>query len=225
MIVTKPRSPERILEDLLSVGARRVFIVGCGECATAARTGGEQEVADVARWLAERGFEPTGGTVPDVTCHRPGTASALRKHRSALESADAVVVLACGAGTQAVADSVSQPVFPGLESAFLGMAVRNGEFEERCQMCGECLLDATAGICPVTACPKGLLNGPCGAMWEGRCEVLGERECVHVRIAERLAVQGRSVPVVRSPKDFSKKRKPDAVSVREGQRKSRGGAR
>lgn len=225
MIVTKPRSLERICEDLRSVGARRVFVVGCGECATAARTGGVEEVAELMRLLAEQGFEPVGSAVPDVTCHRPGAASALRKRRDAVEAADALVVLACGAGTQAVADSVSQPVFPGLESSFLGMAVRNGEFEERCQMCGECALDATAGICPVTACPKGLLNGPCGAMWEGRCEVLGDQECVHVRIVERLAAQGRSAPSIVPPKDWSKKRKPGAVSVRKGTCQARGGAR
>lgn len=226
MIVTRPRTPERIIEDLHSVGARRVFVVGCGECATAARTGGEEEVAALARWLAEHGFEPAGGVVPDVTCHRPGSASALRKHRDVLDASDAVVVLACGAGTQAVADVVDLPVFPGLESSFLGMATRNGEFEERCQMCGDCVLDVTGGICPVTACPKGLLNGPCGAMWEGMCEALGDQECVHVRIRERLAAQGRDAASVLPPKDWSKKRKPDAVSVREGARRhGREGAR
>ena len=59
-------------------------------------------------------------------------------------------------------------------------------------MCGDCVLDKTAGICPVTTCPKGLLNGPCGGMWDGKCEVLADRECTHVQIKQRLAEQGRS---------------------------------
>ena len=58
-------------------------------------------------------------------------------------------------------------------------------------MCGDCVLDKTAGICPVTTCPKGLLNGPCGGMWNGMCEVLTDRECAHVKIRQRLAEQGR----------------------------------
>lgn len=89
-------------------------------------------------------------------------------------------------------------------------------------MCGECVLDLTAGICPVTTCPKGLLNGPCGGMWQGKCEVLTDRECTHVRISERLREQGRDVGDVLPPKDFSCKLKPGAVNLREG-RERRGG--
>jgi hypothetical protein len=131
-----------------------------------------------------------------------------------IEEADAVVVLACGAGVQTVADSVGKPVFPGLESVFLGNVIRHGVFEERCQMCGDCVLDQTAGICPVTTCPKGLLNGPCGGMWDGMCEVLTNRECTHVRIQRRLAEQGRAGAGTLPAKDFSKKLKPGAVNLR-----------
>jgi hypothetical protein len=116
---------------------------------------------------------------------------------------------------QTVADSVEIPVFPGLESVFLGNVIRHGIFEERCQMCGECVLDATAGICPVTTCPKGLLNGPCGGMWDGMCEVVTDRECTHVRIQRRLTSQSRTDVGVLPPKDFSKKLKPGAVNLRD----------
>jgi hypothetical protein len=87
-------------------------------------------------------------------------------------------------------------------------------------MCGDCVLDETAGICPVTTCPKGLLNGPCGGMWDGMCEVLTDRECTHVRIRDRLAAQGRPRSGVLEPKDFSKTLKPGSVDMRE-QRRSR----
>ena len=68
-------------------------------------------------------------------------------------------MLACGAGVQTVADAVGTPVFPGLESLFLGTVIRNGVYEERCQTCGD-----TAGAggtnsaltavstCPATSC-------------------------------------------------------------------------
>ena len=216
MIITKPRDWERILRNLESVHARRVFVIGCGQCATAAHTGGEPEVAEASRLLSESGYEVVGTAVGEVTCHSGGTKLDVRKRRAEFDAADAVLVLSCGAGVQTVADAVDVPVFPGLESAFLGNVVRNGVFEERCQMCGDCVLDVTAGICPVTTCPKGLLNGPCGGMWDGMCEVLQDRECTHVLIHRRLAAQGRDSTIGSvAPKDFSAKHKPGSVNLRE----------
>jgi hypothetical protein len=146
----------------------------------------------------------------------------MRKHAGEVDAADAVLVLSCGAGVQTVADAVKKPTFPGLESAFLGNVVRHGVFEERCQMCGDCVLDKTAGICPVTTCPKGLLNGPCGGMWNGMCEVLTDRECAHVKIRQRLIDQGRGLTGVIPPKDYSAKRGPGTVNMR-GERKGPSG--
>ncbi len=161
----------------------------------------------------------TGWAVGEVACHLNGTKLETRKHFGEVDSADAVLVLTCGAGVQTVADAVNKPVFPGLDSAFLGNVIRHGVYEERCQMCGDCVLDLTAGICPVTTCPKGLLNGPCGGMWEGKCEVLTDRECTHVKIQKRLASQGRTGPQTAvPPKDYSAKHKPGSVDLRSGRR-------
>ncbi|MHB9002929.1 MAG: methylenetetrahydrofolate reductase C-terminal domain-containing protein [Coriobacteriia bacterium] len=222
MIITRPRDWVRITTNLDEIGARRVFIMGCGQCATVANTGGEKEIAEAKARLEQEGREVTGWAVGEVACHLGGTRLETRKHVGELADADAVLVLACGAGVQTVADSTDKPVYPGLESVFLGNVIRHGVFEERCQMCGDCVLDMTAGICPVTTCPKGLLNGPCGGMWKGKCEVLTDRECTHVRIQRRLAEQGRSGTSVLPPKDFSKKLKPGAVNLRADKR---GGAK
>ncbi len=216
MIITRPRDWARIEVRLDALGARRVFVMGCGQCATVAGTGGEAEVLEAKAVLERSGREVTGWSVGEVACHAGGQRLETREHASELAAADAVLVLACGAGVQTMADAVEDtPVLPGLESVFLGNVVRHGVFEERCQMCGDCVLDRTAGICPVTTCPKGLLNGPCGGMWNGMCEVLEDRECTHVRIRRRLAQQGRtgeSVPL--PPKDYSKKLKPGKVDLR-----------
>lgn len=215
MIITKPRDWSRIEENLARIGARRVFLMGCGQCATVAHTGGEAEVQEAAAHLESLGIEVTGWTVGEVTCHLNGTKLESRKHHQGIDAADAVLVLACGAGVQTVADAVRKPVFPGLESLFLGTVIRNGVFEERCQTCGDCVLGETAGICPVTTCPKGLLNGPCGGMWDGMCEVLTDRECTHVRIRKRLVEQGRARKGTLAPKDFSTALKPGAVNIRQ----------
>lgn len=216
MIITRPRDWSRIDDNLKSIGARSVFLMGCGQCATVAHTGGEAEVVEAARTLTEMGYEVTGWTIGEVTCHLGEARLESRKNRGGLGAADAVVVLACGAGVQTVADAVNLPVFPGLESVFLGNVIRSGVFEERCQMCGDCVLDKTAGICPVTTCPKGLLNGPCGGMWDGMCEVVTDRECTHVRIRRRLEAQGRTSAGTLDPKDYSKKLKPGSVNLRAG---------
>jgi ferredoxin len=215
MIVTKPRDWSRIKANLAEIDAKSVFIMGCGECATVSHTGGQAEIMVAKSRLEAEGYAVAGWAVGAVTCHSGGVKLDIRKHAGEVDAADAVLVLSCGAGVQTVADAVAKPVFPGLESAFLGNVVRHGVFEERCQMCGDCVLDKTAGICPVTTCPKGLLNGPCGGMWNGMCEVLVDRECAHVKIRRRLAEQGRGLKGVIPPKDYSVKRGPGSVNARE----------
>jgi ferredoxin len=215
MIITKPRDWARIRANLDGIGAKSVFLMGCGQCATVASTGGEKELLVAKARLEAEGYRVTGWAVGEVACHLGGTKLETRKHFGSVDEADAVLVLTCGAGVQTVADAVKKPVFPGLESAFLGTVVRHGVYEERCQTCGDCVLDLTAGICPVTTCPKGLLNGPCGGMWNGMCEVQTDRECTHVRIRQRLAEQGRSATRVIPAKDNSVKLKPGSVNTRE----------
>ena len=214
MIITKPRDWDRIKANLIEIDAQTVFLMGCGECATVANTGGAKELAEATERLEAAGYTVTGSVVGPVGCHSAGTRLETRKHQAEIDAADAVIVLACGAGVQTAADAINKPVYPGLESMFLGNVVRHGVFEERCQMCGDCVLDKTAGICAVTTCPKGLLNGPCGGMWDGKCEVLTDRDCVHVKIRQRLAEQGRSRVKTIPPKDFSAKLKPGSVNMR-----------
>jgi len=221
MIITKPRDWNRIIANLVEIDAQTVFLMGCGECATVAGTGGEPELAEATARLEAAGYTVSGTVVGTVGCHSGGTRLETRKHQAQIDAADAVVVLACGAGVQTAADAINKPVYPGLESMFLGNVVRHGVFEERCQMCGDCVLDKTAGVCPVTTCPKGLLNGPCGGMWDGNCEVLTDRACVHVKIRQRLAEQGRSRVKTIPAKDFSAKLKPGSINMR-AERSERG---
>lgn len=214
MIITQPRAFERLLENLNSVQATSVFLVGCGQCASQVQTGGEPELAAAKQALEDAGITVTGYVVDEVACHISGVRVALRKAGEAVSEADAILVYTCGAGVQSVADALDIPVFPALDSTFLGNVVRHGVFEERCQTCGDCVLDKTAGICPVTQCPKGLLNGPCGGMWDGRCEVLEDRDCVHVRIKRKLASQKRARTTSLDPKNYGVKLKPGRVTTR-----------
>ncbi|MCK7517164.1 MAG: methylenetetrahydrofolate reductase C-terminal domain-containing protein [Ignavibacteriales bacterium] len=50
-----------------------------------------------------------------------------------------------------------------------------------CRMCGNCLLQETAFICPME-CPKGLRNGPCGGSTAEKCYVDESRKCIWYEI-------------------------------------------
>jgi methylenetetrahydrofolate reductase (NADPH) len=61
-----------------------------------------------------------------------------------------------------------------------------------CRMCGNCLLQSTAMICPME-CPKGLRNGPCGGVTpEGKCYIDNTRKCVWRCIYSKAEKRGTS---------------------------------
>jgi len=139
-----------------------------------------------------------------------------RKIKKFGKDIDALLILGCGAGVQTLSDIVDLPCFPGLETHFLGKVERIGLYYERCKACGDCHLGETAGICPVTRCAKGLLNGPCGGMMNGKCEVGGYvRDCAWFLIWERLKKQGRMefFRKIRPPKQFGLQAYPRGIDA------------
>ena len=86
---------------------------------------------------------------------------------------------------------IDKPVIPALDTLFIGIEEGPGLFHEVCAQCGQCVIGDTAGICPLTACHKGLLNGPCGGTNDGMCEVDKEKDCAWTLIYQRLEEQGR----------------------------------
>ena len=217
MIITKLKSIEEILK--LLGNKESIFIIGCGACASACFTGGENECNELKKKLEEVGKRVTGYTVIDETCHIPLVKKELRKHNDKLEKTDSFIVLACGAGTQAVSSSfINKPVYPGVDTCFLGTIERVGNFTEYCSMCGECIIGDTAGICPVTRCGKGLLNGPCGGVINGKCEINIDNDCVWVLIYNRLKAMGElnRFKNIHNPKNHLKRIKPSSLKVRRG---------
>lgn len=188
----------------------RLFLVGCAACATACKSGGEEEIFKLQEWLNGQGKEVTGSVVIDEACHIMRAGRDLRHHRNMVQDADALMVLACGSGVQSISANVDKCVVGGLNSMFLGNVRRFGQYEEMCSLCGDCILNETAGICPVTTCAKGLLNGPCGGMEDGHCEIDAEIECAWRLIYERLQRQQRPGVFARRvpPKNWSRRCKP-----------------
>ena len=208
MIITEAKPIDEILKYLADY--TKVFIVGCGSCATQCKTGGEEEVLEMKQLLENSGKKITGSVIPDESCHLPLMKKRLKEHSAEIENSDAILVMSCGSGVQAVAQIKEVPVFPSTDTTFLGNTKRIGDFAEFCSMCGECKLGKTAAICPVTRCSKGMSIGPCGGMDKGKCEVDNDRDCAWVLIYESLKKRGKlhQLEEMAEPRDFSRNKKP-----------------
>lgn len=215
MIITAQKKFEDILKNLESV--TKVFLVGCGECSTTCKSGGEAEVLAIKEKLEKQGKTVTGFVIPDAPCVAAQMKSALAKNIKAVKESEAILVMACGLGVQSVKanDRFERLILPGCDTLFAGAVDSQGVFQELCSACGECVLELTGGICPVTRCPKGLLNGPCGGMNKGKCEVDKDRDCAWVLIYDELKKKGKLDQFSkRQPvKNYSKTTKPRKLNA------------
>jgi ferredoxin len=196
---------EEILRSL--EGETKIFLLGCGGCAESSGTGGKAQVLEMKGKLEEAGKKITGHTVVDFLCQKALVQSRLQGKVNEVKEADSFLVMTCGVGVQAVAAVSDKITHPACNTVPLGGMRGEWKGTERCQECGDCVLDSTAGICPLTACSKYLLNGACGGTTkEGKCEVDPEMECGWKLIYERLEKLGRldMLRQVREPKDHSK---------------------
>ena len=186
MIVADKKPIEEIIEQVKD--KKTVLVLGCNECVTVCEAGGKKEVgilASVLRmYFLNQGQEIK---IDEVTLERQCDHEYLEEIRDVIDRYDAVVSIACGVGVQFMAEKYhSTPIFPGVNTCFLGVTEERGLWTERCQACGSCILATTGGICPVSRCAKRLLNGPCGGSTGGKCEISKEVDCAWQLIVDRL---------------------------------------
>jgi ferredoxin len=187
LIVAEQKPMEEIIQMIAPY--ERVLVVGCGTCMTVCGTGGEREVSflNSALRLAQSTSNNGTHTLSECTLKRQCDSEFLDLLADKIPDADAILSLACGIGVQAVAERFPDiPVLPGVNTSFMGMSKDWGVWDERCAACGDCRLDDTAGICPITRCTKGILNGPCAGTKKGMCEAAKDMECAWVLIYNRL---------------------------------------
>jgi hypothetical protein len=166
-------------------GLDRIFIIGCGTCTTLTRTGGVEQVAAMAEELSATGKVITGTTVVPVACDNL-TSDILSEFGARMNQADALLVMSCAFGVQTIATQTGRLVVPALNTMFIGKENFSGQFIEICTQCGTCVIGETGGICPVTSCHKGLVNGPCGGTNNGKCEIDENKDCAWTLIYNRL---------------------------------------
>jgi ferredoxin len=186
--VTKQKPLEEILASLGK--GKKVYLIGCGTCATICHTGGKAEVLEMKEKLEAEGKKVTGWMVIPTACDEL-TREALAENAVAVESADAILVMSCAFGVQTVSMYSDKPAYPALNTLFVGKEETPGHFIEVCMQCGNCVLATTVGICPLVRCAKSLLNGPCGGSVDGKCEVSPDTPCAWQLIYDRLKALGQ----------------------------------
>lgn len=204
MIITKQKDFTNLLRV---VEEGPIFIVGCSECATLCHTGGEEEVLAMKEAFEKKKIQVMGWVVLDPACHLNNDKRLLRPHDKELSESKKILVLACGNGVQTISEIFNdKDIISGTDTLFLGEIKRANEFEKRCNMCGECLLDLFGGFCPVTLCPKSMLNGPCGGVKKGKCEISSDLDCIWEQIYQLLKRKGKLnlLDEIQKPKDWSK---------------------
>ena len=191
MIVADKKPIEEIIDSVKDF--RNILILGCNECVTVCESGGKKEVGLLASALRmhflQQGHEVNIG---ERTLERQCDHEYLEEIRDSIDQYDAVVSIACGVGIQFTAEKYhSKPVYPGVNTLFMGANEARGVWTERCQGCGQCILAVTGSICPVSRCAKRILNGPCGGSVDGKCEIHKDVDCAWQLIIDRLKALGR----------------------------------
>ena len=176
MLITKLKSKD----DILPLTGKNTFIITCEGCKEVYFP--EEEAAELLSELAA-----SGAMVTEYICNPDNLMFQLGKHMDKLKAADTVLVFSCGVGVQTVSESFAdKKVFAACDTYSLPGDQGVTPLEYDCEQCGECHLNNTGGICPITACSKSLVNGQCGGSKDGKCEVDKEMECGWERIYRRL---------------------------------------
>jgi len=204
MIIAEPKSMTEIMHNIESYS--KVLVLGCRGCVGICSTGGDKEVeivAEAIRLGRERADKPIEVlTASLIRQCEPEYLQALVKY---VPEVEAVVSLGCGVGVNLIADTYPQlTVLPGVNTTFFGANVRPGVWVEMCRGCGDCILDRTAGLCPIARCAKNLLNGPCGGSNHGKCELRPDLDCIWDKIVKRLKERNEldKLETIWAPKDW-----------------------
>ena len=186
----------------------RVLLVGCGTCVTVCLAGGEREVGILgsALRMSLRLIGRGRVVVDQCTIERQCEDAFIDALAPRVAEYDAICSLGCGAGVQALAERFPNiPVYPGLNTQFIGILESQGVWTEKCAGCGNCRLGQFAGICPITRCAKRQFNGPCGGSQDGHCEVNPELDCAWQLIYDRAQSthDTRAIDSIALPQDWS----------------------
>ena len=185
MLITELKNNDMLRSQLQG----KVFVLICHGCKEIRFP--EQEADSLVKELCDAGIV-TGTLTTDYICNEENLQLRLRGYLNQVKEADTVLVLSCGVGVQTVASMFEDKrVVAGCDTYRLPGFQGVTPLEHDCKQCGQCYLNLTGGICPITACSKSLINGQCGGAKNGKCEVDPNMDCGWERIYRKLEQLGR----------------------------------
>jgi hypothetical protein len=188
MIISEQKSFEELVEK---IGNNSVFLFGCSECATLCHSGGKKEIIYLEKKFLATHINVTGWAILEPACSYTQNDKLLSKHQEEIEKADIILVFACGDGNQVISEIFPEKcILSGTNTLFLGAKTSSRSFQRRCNLCGTCIVDEFNGMCPITRCPKQMLNGPCGGSENGKCEVYPDMPCIWEEIERKARLVG-----------------------------------
>ena len=200
MLITELKNQDAIQAQVQG----KVFVLICHGCSEIRFP--EKEAEELLKELTAAGIV-TGSLTTDYICNEENLQLRLRGYMASIEAADTILVLSCGVGVQTVAGLFEDKrVIAGCDTYRLPGFQGVTPLEHDCKQCGQCYLNLTGGICPITACSKSLINGQCGGAKDGKCEVDPSMECGWERIYQKLKKLGR-LDVLKCPiqlRDYAK---------------------
>lgn len=206
MIIFKQKPSEEISGYI--AGEKSVFLLRCKGCSKVNQSDAESDLMHIKEKIEEKGIDIRGLAIKGLLCVK--AKSVLEDLAEKFGNTSSILVMACGLGVQSVAEATDKTVHPVCNSFVDKESLLQGKREGRCRACGDCVLEFTGGICPLTVCSKGLLNGPCGGSSGGKCEISRETNCGWMLIFERMKKTGRLKALMSylAPKDYRKIQKP-----------------
>ncbi len=189
---------------------KQLTVFGCNTCVAVCHQGGNKEAGILASLLRMHASQKEVDIeIVDSGIERQCEHEFFEQTKEIVETSEAVLSLACGIGVQFMATKYPKiPIYPGLNTTFLGDVIESGHYTEKCQACGDCILGLTGGVCPVSRCCKRVMNGPCGGSTNGKCEISKDVDCAWQLVIDRLDALGKldDYEKVNPVKDWSKDR-------------------
>ena len=200
-MVKATRKPLEQIFDMVK-GYRRVLVVGCGGCTSVCLAGGQREAIDLADELATCARDGAGAAAVRLRHRRAPVQSRVpRRDRGPRGERRLPPLHGLRGGGGLLADAFPRfPVFPALDTMFVGVDRDVGSTRSAAVPAAPACWATRAGICPVTRCSKGVLNGPCGGTREdGSCELADGIHCAWHDIHEQAEGPGQALTAADRP--------------------------
>lgn len=191
MLITQLKPKEELLEV---VEGKKIFVLQCYGCAEAYLP--KEEINLFLEELKNSDVTISANIITDYLCNQKYTKLRIGLWQENLGKAEKIIIFSCGVGVQVVSSILSQvssiryQVYPGCDTLYLNGFQGLTPLNFDCGQCNQCWLNYTGSICPITACAKSLLNGPCGGAKNGKCEI-ATMDCGWEKIYEKLESLGK----------------------------------